>query len=144
MTTSIPPLQLAHSVHDFWDAGGLRRPYVPIHLRPPDKDKTAHSSHRSRRIGKVLVVLWDGRKLFGVLRSYNQFGARESIPVLETIPLVAACLNRTEALNQTHGKSDKMAETATPQSSYRFTSRGSRGVCRCPTPPPRIPGFGDG
>ena len=73
---------LAHSVHDFGVAGGLRRPYVSVHPRLPDKDKTAHSSHRPRQIGKMLVVLRDGRKLFGVLRSYDQFGAYEGISVL--------------------------------------------------------------
>lgn len=69
---------LAHSVHDFGVAGGLRRPYVSVHPRLPDKDKTAHSSHRSRQTGKMLVVLRDGRKLFGVLRSYDQFGTHPS------------------------------------------------------------------
>ena len=37
----------------------------------------------------MLVVLRDGRKLFGVLRSYDQFGAYESIPVLP--PLKTEC-----------------------------------------------------
>jgi small nuclear ribonucleoprotein (snRNP)-like protein len=69
---------LAHSVHDFGVAGGLRRPYVSVHPRLPDKDKTAHSSRRSRQTGKMLVVLRDGRKLFGVLRSYDQFGAHDA------------------------------------------------------------------
>ena len=70
---------LAYSVHDFGVAGGLRRPYV--HPRLPDKDKTAHSSRRSRQTGKMLVVLRDGRKLFGVLRSYDQFGTHDYIHV---------------------------------------------------------------
>lgn len=65
---------LAHPIHNFGVAGGLRRPYVSVHPRLPDKDKTAHSSPRSRQLGKMLVVLRDGRKLFGVLRSYDQFG----------------------------------------------------------------------
>jgi small nuclear ribonucleoprotein (snRNP)-like protein len=68
---------LAHPVHNFRVAGGLRRPYVSIHPWLPDRDKTAHSSPRFRKLGKMLVVLRDGRKLFGVLRSYDQFGTHD-------------------------------------------------------------------
>jgi hypothetical protein len=73
-SASTPPLSLhglAHLVHDFGVTGGLRGPYVSVRPRLPDKYKTAHSSRRSRQIGKMLVVLRDRRKLFGVVPRYG-------------------------------------------------------------------------
>ena len=81
---------LAHTIHDFRISGGLRGQCVYRHCknarrgskRPHPHHPPPHHHHhpslppsRSLNLGKMLVVLRDGRKLHGVLRSYDQFGA---------------------------------------------------------------------
>ena len=73
---------LAHSVHDFGVTGRLRRSHVSVRPGLSDKDKTTHSSRRSRQMGKMLVVLWCGRTLFGVVPRYGAISYTRSLSIL--------------------------------------------------------------
>ena len=65
------------------------------------------SSSSSLRLGKMLVVLRDGRKLQGVLRSYDQFGEHIHLP------------NRLDAATLTsHRVRQRILSSRIPSSGY--------------------------
>ena len=69
--------------HNLGISGGLCGQYVcpksnttprPEHNHPPNRHECLFLFHARCCLGKMLVILRDGRKLHGVLRSYDQFG----------------------------------------------------------------------